>query len=160
MSEAILEQSQIEIIEHINAGNFANTINSSVSCMTTIYFSESYWWGNASAIDTSLADAIICICITCPTKQNAIYGVDKTTVTSQDADANFNLKSKYSVISSAWTYTSCFYVYEGRVYDLFNNGDILLTNSHRYIQVSCNTNAFRISPVDSSSGEYYCFSIA
>lgn len=159
MSEALLRQSQIEIIEQINAANFANSINSAVSCTTSIYFSSPIWASNVSAIDTTLADGTICIFLSCPNKPLAIYGFDKTSITPSDVIVNTNIVSKYNVLSSAWTYLSCFYIYDGSAYDLFNNGALLLS-SHRYYQVSCNDNTYGYMPATSSDSAYYFFNIA
>ena len=61
MAEALLRQSQIEIVEQITAENFVDLIGSQVDATARIYFSTKYHTGYITAVDTELADSTLCL---------------------------------------------------------------------------------------------------
>lgn len=136
MAEALLRQSQIEIIEQISAENFADAINSQVAGTARIDFSGKWFSGNINAIDTELADSTLCLF----TKRGSggpscVFGFDDTVITDNDYTQGGTPAYTSDSLSSSVFMTCIFYIYNKRVYDFLDGGTILLRN-YRYFQMS------------------------
>lgn len=136
MGEALLRQSQLEIIEKITAENFVDSINSQIDASARIYFSCKYTTGYISAVDTELADSTLCLF----TKRGSgepecIFGFDVTRVTDDDCITGGVPICTSDNLSGSVFQVCVFYIYNKRVYDFLNGGAVLLQN-HRYFQLS------------------------
>ena len=136
MAEALLRQSQIEIVEQITAENFVDLIGSQVDATARIYFSTKYHTGYITAVDTELADSTLCLF----TKRGSgepdcIFGFDVTRVTDDDYTTGGVPGCTSDSLSGSVFQVCAFYIYNKRVYDFLNGGAVLLRN-HKYFQLS------------------------